>query len=659
MNQQRTLSVCLRVGLALLGACSSQIGSDPQPLPSPSSLAAEEKASVATTAPGWSSAGNGINNTRNQPSERTLGPDAARKLAPRWVADTMGDVWATPAVDETSVYVPDAAGYLSSLDRGTGKARWSRRVTEYTGAPNDFARTTPALLGDTLYLGNQAGRSGNGSAAVFAVDKRTGAKLWSTSVDPHPASIITASPVVHGNRVYVGVSSYEEFRAPGPYECCSFRGSVVALDRHSGALLWKTYMTPNLPGYTGVGVWGSTPVVDPGRNSLYVATGNNYTVPTAVLDCTSLPTPAEVATCIAEVPGEEENYIDSVLSLDLDDGKVKWVHRASSYDSFNGACIVPNSPECRKPVGKDYDFGQGPLLYTTQVNGKDRQLLGAGQKSGVFWALDPDDGAVVWSTQVGPGGIYGGLEWGSATDGKRIYTALANSEGQPWTLPSGEVTRSGLWAALDAATGKIVWQTRGTPAVLASARGAVSVANGVVYGGTFDGAGMLYALDASTGATLWTFVSNGTVVAAPAIVDGTLYWASGYVSFGGTGGRTKKLYAFAPSTQADAGAAAPVDAGAPPGVLMPDVSTWAGLYGAYFGPGSVGHCTNCHSELGSADAAYDFLREKGQIDGTNSKLVKEGSQLTWFGGNMPPAGPTSYPEAERDLRAWVASGARR
>lgn len=633
----KLVSLCA-MGIAVAGCAADVVHEDEQ--------GAGASAQVAAKAT-WVSAGNGLDNTRNQPGETRIGPESARQLAALWTFQASGDLMGTPAVDATSLYVADQGGNLHAIDRTTGKARWQKRISEYTGVANDWARVTPAVTDDALFLGNQAGRNQDVGATVFAVDKATGEKRWATKVDAHPAAIITSSPVVYGDRVYVGVSSWEEFRAPGPYVCCSFRGSVVALDRKTGRVVWKFWTTPGpdeAPGYTGVGIWSSTPTVDVKRKSLYITTGNNYSVPKGVLDCQALPLD-QIATCMAELPGGQHNYFDAVLALDLDTGKVKWVHHAALFDSFNGACLGV-SPECPRPVGKDEDFGQGAILYTATVDGRQRQLLGAGQKNGTFWALNPDDGSVVWKTTVGPGGIFGGFEWGSASDGQRIYAAIANSESKPWTFASGESTRSGFWAGLDAATGKVLWQTRGMPAIAATARGSVSSANGVAFGGAYDAAGMMYAFDGKTGATLWSHASGGTVTAAPAIVDGTLYW----------GARNGKLTAFAPKAGSGPSTPTPTDPTRPQPTVPP--TSWRGIYNVYFGDGTVGHCTNCHAEMGSASAAYTFLQSKGQIDGTRSKLVAAGSILTWFGGRMPPAGPASYPEAARDLRAWVAAGAR-
>jgi polyvinyl alcohol dehydrogenase (cytochrome) len=615
----------------------------------------------------WRTAGHDLSNSRSQPLETQIHTGNASRLTPKWTFQTDGDVWATPSVDVNNLYFPDATGNLFAVDRATGRQLWKRKVEEYTRVPGVIARTTPAISGRTLVLGDQGGRLGAG-ASVFAVDKRNGAKLWSTKVDDHPGAVITQSAVIYQGVVYVGVSSVEETlaaRAPG-YVCCSFRGSVLALDARSGRILWKTYTVPGAetPGFAGGAVWSSTPVVDALRGSLYVTTGNNYIVPTELLDCQGLPTPLEVEQCVAEVPGSEHNYFDAILSLDLQTGAVKWGRPMIPFDSWNIACLfsVPgNEGNCTDPRGEDYDFGQGATLYRARIGRRSRQLLGAGQKSGVYWAVDPSNGDVVWSTQVGPGGSLGGMEWGSATDGARIYTAVANSLARPWTLPSGEVTTSGFWSALDAGTGAILWQTRGFPAVSTTNQGPVAVANGVVYAGTIDAAGTMYALHAANGSTLWTFASGGSVNAGAAIVDGTVYWGSGYnvPGFGISG--NNKLYAFAVGTGApDAGVDsgvpdASVDAGVPD---APTVLTWSSIYNSYFATGTVGHCANCHNAATTASGLYTFLESRGQIAGTASPLAIRGaSRLTWFGGTMPPGGPLSLPEAEADIAAWVAAGA--
>lgn len=507
----------------------------------------------------WPSAGQNLRNTRAQGAETQIKPLNAGSLVKAWEVDTAGDVSATPAVDGRNLYFPDAGGSLWALDRATGNVVWHKTMADYgLLAPGDYARTTPVIAGSKLIFGDQGGKFFAG-ASVMAVAKQTGELLWKTTVDTHFSAMVTQSAIwdESSNVVYVGVASNEEgFAAfiPG-YECCTFRGSVVALNANTGAILWKTYMAPE--GYSGNAVWGSTPVIDRSRQSLYVTTGNNYSVPADVSTCVAAATtPEGKAACISP-----DDHFDSILALDLKTGGIRWSSRAVPFDAWIVSCIagfdVFGGAACPEPAGPDYDFGQGPMLFTVKTPGnKSRDLLGAGQKSGQYWALDPDSGAVAWVTQTGPGGTAGGLQWGSATDGRRIFTANANSDHKPWDLvPSGGVTNGGIWSALDAATGQIIWQVANTnpdpnpfgvlpPGFRAGSNAPVTVANGVVYGCSLDPEGHMYAFDAATGAPLWEFHApdSGSCAAGPAVVQGTVYWGSGYGGFFGASGH--KMRAF-------------------------------------------------------------------------------------------------------------------
>jgi polyvinyl alcohol dehydrogenase (cytochrome) len=314
----------------------------------------------------------------------------------------------------------------------------------------------------------------------------------------------------------------------------------------------------NAAGYSGDAVWGSSPVIDTKRNSVYITTGNNYWAPDSVRDCITAAGNDPTAQAACEPQGNG-NYVDAVLSLDLTTGAIKWANKVQGYDAWTTACIgFPTA--CPTPTGPDFDFGQGAMLIPT----KSGDVLAAGQKSGILWGLNPDTGAVKWKTLIGPGSSLGGLEWGSATDGKRIYVAIVNlccgSDGQPITYsmvnpPKGTPATSsaGSWAAVDPATGQIIWQKADPNGAIDL--GPVSVANGVVYvssmGGpafvppfTFDGPSM-FALDAANGKELWSYTAGGSVNAGPAIVNGTLYWGSGYANLGPVlGSSVKKLFAF-------------------------------------------------------------------------------------------------------------------
>lgn len=497
----------------------------------------------------WPVAGQNLDGTRNQATERLIGPSNVNTLMPRWVFTTGGDVSATPTVADDAVYFPDWAGNLYAIDRDTGQLIWSHKISDYDGIPGAVSRVSPVVHGDELIVGDiESVKTAHTGTSLMAVDRHTGALLWITKVDTHLAAQITGSPVVFGDTVYSGVSSNEESTLSGnpDYPCCTFRGSVVALDVNTGELRWKTYTVPNNNGatdqFSGNAVW-QPPAIDPARGVLYIGTGNNYTVPASVRTCQSLLGSISLSdTCVPE-----DDYSDTALALDLKTGAVRWSRRLEGYDAWTIACksVVVN-PNCPVPHGGDNDLsGAGPNLFSGG------RMVGFGQKNGMYWALNPDNGAILWGTFVGPQSsasngtvgtaTQGGIEWGTATDGRRIYTEIADSGHVPYTLiPSGTTITWGSWSALDAATGKILWQTA-DPVAGSVDPGAVSVANGVVYAGSEDKAGHFYALDAATGKILWSFVGGGAVLDGPSIVDGIVYWSAGYSK---TPPGNDKVYAF-------------------------------------------------------------------------------------------------------------------
>jgi polyvinyl alcohol dehydrogenase (cytochrome) len=494
-----------------------------------SALGAQSQSDVSRSGQ-WQIAGQNLNNSRSQPAEHSISPANVQGLKPKWVFTTGGNVSATPTVDGDAVYFPDWGGNLFAVTKDSGRLIWSHKISDYDGVAGSVSRVSPAVDHDQLIIGDilSSNQMHNG-ANVIAVDRETGNLRWKTQVDRHPAAIITGSPVVFDGIVYVGVSSSEETLADNPdYPCCSFRGSVVALDAKTGQMLWKTFDMPENDdqpgGYSGGAVW-QPPAIDPRRGMLFVGTGNNYSVPADVEACQKA-TP--MAHCAAA-----NDFFDSALAMDLKTGQIKWAKMLQGLDTFTAACLLPSgtNPNCPVPASPDFDFGgAGPNLLGN--------IVGFGQKSGIFWALNPDNGNIVWSTPVGPGSDLGGIEWGTATDGKRIYVAITNNDHLPYTLvPSGQQITWGAWSALDVATGKILWQTA-DPTAGTIDLGSVSAANGVMYAGS--GSGQVYALDARSGKILWNFASEGSVIDGPSVVDGVLYWGSGYKI--GTG--NNKVYAF-------------------------------------------------------------------------------------------------------------------
>jgi polyvinyl alcohol dehydrogenase (cytochrome) len=493
-------------------------------------VAAGATAALAQTGPGeapgqWSMAGQNINDTHYQAAEHEISAGNVGRLAPRWTLTTAGAISTTPTVDNGTVYVPDYGGKLWAVATGSGKVLWSQDISSYTGVAGDVSRTSPAVYGNELILGDgwilSSGAAGTSGARVFAVDRFTGKPLWSTQVDTDPNAQITGAPVIYDGVAYVGISSKGEGNTQD-----TFRGAVIALNATTGRLLWKTYTVPSNNGggdsnksgyYSGNAVWESSFAVDPRRGLLYIDTGNNYSVPDGV--CTT----QQQTGCTAPAA---DDYVDSILALKLSNGTIAWADRTLSTDLWT----IP------QPIGPDFDFGAGPNLFTATnpATGRAEQLVGAGAKSGVYWAVDPATGKVAWQTTIGPTDVVtnAGIEYGTATDGRRIYAAEADTAGLPYTLggsgPSaGKTVTGGSWAAMDPATGKILWQTP-DPAGAVDA-GFVSTANGVVYGGSMATAGTnMYALDAATGKILWSFASGGSVTGGAAIVDGSIYWGSGY-----------------------------------------------------------------------------------------------------------------------------------
>ena len=491
----------------------------------------------------WTSAGQNLSNTRYQSTESRISPATVGQLAPKWVFTAGGEVSATPAVDGSKVYFPDWAGNLYAVDRATGQLVWKSSIPAASGAPGDKARATPAIAGGKLIVGTQGAFGIGGGGKVLAFDKDTGALLWSTTLDTHFAAIITQSATVYDGRVFVGTSSVEEGLAafiPG-YECCTFRGAMAALDLNTGALLWKTFMTPE--GYPGGAVWGGSPAVDPGRGQVYIATGNNYDLPQSALECVAAAggDPAAERACIPA-----DNHIDAILALNMTTGAITWATDILAFDAWTVQCLFGFNPEnCPQPAGPDYDFAQAPALFSLRDGkGKARDLVGAGQKSGQYWVLDRDTGAQVRPpTVAGPGGTAGGLQWGSAVDANRIYTANANSDGRPWTMPDGTTNTTGVWSGIDLRTGALLWQTK--PPHGGGASGPATTANGVVFGCSLDPLGYMYALNGATGQVLWEFPSGGSCLSGAAISRGTVFWGSGYTNLGPPLTTNNKLYAFA------------------------------------------------------------------------------------------------------------------
>jgi polyvinyl alcohol dehydrogenase (cytochrome) len=497
----------------------------------------------------WATGGHDPAGTRNQPFERQIAVANVARLAPKWVATTTGDVSGTPAVVNGAVYFGDFGGTLWKLDAATGAVIWSHVVSDYTGIAGDYARTSPSLDGDTLIVGDIK------APDLLGIDATTGALRWITAVHPDPKGVMTGSPVLVGDTIITGVSANG---ASGPG--ATFRGAIVAVDAQTGSILWRTYSLPDnggaAGGYAGATMF-SSPVVDRSLGLVYGTFGQPYTEPASVTACNAAATNGFDESC--EQPGA---YFKSIVAFDLRTGEVRWSYRVLGHDPWERACGSPPAGVTWCPAesdGEKWDVGgSSPNVFTLGSGWHARDVVGFGEKSGVYVLLDAKTGAFVWNTVVGTGGDQGGFEWGTAYDGTRIYGSITNQHHLPYNLTeNGVVTdqtvTGGSWAALDPATGKIIWQTADPQTeTLPDPVGTVGVwdlapvtsANGVLYAASMAKTGSeMYALDAATGTILWQYAAGSSVNAAPAVVDGSVYWGSGYSkSAEGTG--NNKLYAF-------------------------------------------------------------------------------------------------------------------
>ena len=476
--------------------------------------------------PGWNGWSPDLSNSRFQPA--AAGGMTAANLSDlqlKWVFGFPGVLTTSfqATVVGGRVFVGTSIGLVYGLDADSGCVHW---VHEADAAVRAALTVGPGADGQTnVYFGDVA-------ANIYAVDFGSGERRWKVKVEDHPDARITGAPALHAGRLYVPVASLEEGAAAWPaYECCTFRGSVVALDTHTGRQVWKTYTIDEEPRRTdtnsagaqrwapsGVGIW-STPTLDPTRNVLYVATGDNYSEPAT-------------------------STSDAIMALSMDTGAVRWVNQTTPGDAWTIGCLGANESSragCPDDSGPDVDFGNSPIL-TTLASGQ--RVLLVGQKSGVLYGLNADDGRTLWETRVADGGIIGGIEWGIALEGDVVFASISDA----FEKAPGD---AGGLAAVGMTTGEVVWQAPPFQDTCGSKEGchtgqpaAVTTIPGAVISGSLDGHVRAYATD--TGNVIWDFDSarafdtvNGVPGRGgslngpgPTVAGGMLFVSSGYASLG-------------------------------------------------------------------------------------------------------------------------------
>lgn len=434
--------------------------------------------------PRWNGWGADLGNSRYQP-DPGIGAGDIPALKLKWAFGFRGgtSAYGQPTIAGGRVYVGADTGFVYSLDVETGCVHWSFRAQAGVRTAITIAKVGKDRPRHAIFFGDV-------KANVYSIDAESGKQIWLQHADPHPLARITGAPALAGNLLYVPVSSLEELAGGNPkYECCTFRGSIVAYNATSGTVVWKTHTIATAPkpksktsqgtqlwAPAGAAVW-SAPTVDRRRGLLYVATGDAYTAPAAETS-------------------------DAVLALALGTGRIVWSKQFTANDTFVWPCENGNFSEtCPPNPGPDFDFGSSPMLRRLS-NGRD--IIVIGQKSGAAWAIDPGRrGAVLWQHRVGKGSWDGSLVWGSAADDNFAY------------FPNGDEyfgpAEAGGLAALKLTTGEQVWFTRPPPMICGSAgrpcvqaqTAAVTVIPGVVFSGTITG--VIRAYQTANGNILWEY----------------------------------------------------------------------------------------------------------------------------------------------------------
>jgi polyvinyl alcohol dehydrogenase (cytochrome) len=483
----------------------------------------------------WNGWGPTVTNTRFQ--NETLGgitADDVPRLTLEWAYGLPREQQARgqPAVLGDRMFVGSQAGAVYALDAATGCTHWQffpeaglRSATSVGPHENADGRDGYAVY----FVDSQA--------YVYAVDADTGEELWRTRVEDHPSVRGTGALTLYEGRLYVPMTGIDEAMsgANPEYECCTFRGSLTAVDAATGEILWKTYTIPEterrgtssagmpLWGPAGVGIWNA-PTIDAARGLIYSGTGPAY----------------------ADT-GEVPPTTDAVVAFDIDTGAIVWVNRFTP-DVWLAGCDGTDNPNCPTSQGPDLDFSASPIL-TRDSAGND--IIVIPQKSGMVHALDPaNEGATLWSYRAGPGGPVGGV-WGSAVEDDRMYVAVGGY---------GNEETGGIHA-IDIDTGERIWYTPPAPLLCEAGRGcsatqaaAVTAVPGAVFSGSADGGLRAYAAD--TGEVIWTFDANRSFDTVngveargasfsgpgPVVANGMIYVLSGDAGFVGRPGNV--LLAF-------------------------------------------------------------------------------------------------------------------
>ena len=460
----RLTSICMLSALSLfiLSACNTS--SSP---PSPVDPGADTE---------WRFFGHDLHNTRSNTVETAIGRDSVSGLELLW-EHTGVEATSTPAVVDGVVYFADWDGRILARSVEDGAEVWTSDVSDTS------ISASLAVTEERVFVGDQAG-------TFYALDRATGAVVWSKPIDDHPNADILGSAVPVDDMLIVGVASAELVEVKDDY---TFRGNIVALAQEDGAVRWRVYVTEDdETSGGGVSVW-SSPAIDTERKLAFIGTGQTYEEPASPM-------------------------ADALVAIDYEQGTVAWFRQFTEDDIYTAFMPLPQGP--------DADIGAAPNLFS--IGGRD--VVGVGDKGGVFAVLDRETGEDVWATILGPGTHLGGVMTAAAYHAGMIFVAQNN-----W--PAGfdpdnlffpvfeDPNNTSDLIALDATNGNVLWRVP----VASPTLGGILYSNGVVY--TTHSLGLLRAYDASNGDVLWEDQVGARAAAGQSISDGRLFVAHGFTFF--------------------------------------------------------------------------------------------------------------------------------
>jgi polyvinyl alcohol dehydrogenase (cytochrome) len=494
----------------------------------------------------WNGWGVDIVNSRYQ-THTSVGPENISKLKLKWAfgIPDASTAYGQPTIVGGRLFIGSGDGRVYALDAKSGCTIWTYQALT-------TVRTAVVIGpgGSGKFLAYFA----DGEANLYAVDAEDGKLVWKVKVDSHRTARITGAPTLYEGRLYVGTAGNEELTGGDPdYPCCTFRGSVTAVDALSGKIIWKGYAITEEPHASkpgeshgkfnpaGAAIWDS-PTIDTKLGRLYVGTGDAYIDPAA-------------------------DGTDAIVAFDLATGKRLWAQQKTPNDVFNFGCVGPQHINCPPQPGPDVDFGSSPILAEL---GHGHRVLLAGQKTGVMFGLDPDDGGKeLWQVRIGHGSGLGGIEWGSATDGKVVYAANSDISTLTPLAPGEAPPPAGGLAAIDVRSGKLLWKVmppkpacEGKAGCSAGQLAAVTLIPGVVFSGSMDG--HLRAYSTADGKILWDFdtepdfatvngvKSHGGSMSGsgPTVSGNMLYVTSGFTVTAGMPGNLILAFELPPSPDA-------------------------------------------------------------------------------------------------------------